>query len=106
MIVAILFGLLMFGSAFNALVSWLGDRKDGYTSLLVVAGVLVTIGGVALIDLRAAGLTLAAFAASGLPMVIGDAARTVEKREKALRLMRLVARDQAEKNQQAARDET
>jgi hypothetical protein len=103
MIVSVLFALFFFGWAFNSLVNWLGDRKDGYTSLLVVAGVLVTLGGVALIDWRAAGLALAGFAASGLPMVIGDVARTVAKREKALRLMRLVAREQAEEIERGAR---
>jgi hypothetical protein len=96
MIVTVLFALLMFGLAYNGLVSWLGERKDGYTALLVVGGVLVTLAGVALIDWQAAVITLAAFAASGIPMILGDIARTISKRERALRMMRLIASVQSE----------
>lgn len=77
--------LLLFGVLFNQLVQWLGRRHAGYTSLLVVVGVLVTLIGVAVIDWRAAVLTLGAFAASGLPMVVGDIWRAIVAREAALK---------------------
>lgn len=92
----VLFALFMFGLAYNGLVEWLGERKDGYTSLLVVAGVLITLLGITLIDWRAAALTLAGFGASGLPMVVGEIARTINKRERSLRLMRLIAAAKSE----------
>jgi len=76
-------------------VDYLDDRKDGYVALLVVAGVLVTLGGVALIDWRAAVLALVALAASGTPMVIGDILRTVRRRESAIRLRRTIANKDA-----------
>lgn len=85
---AVLFGLLMFGIAFNALVHALGARKDGYTSLLVVAGVIVTQIGVALICWQAALVSMAAFSASGLPMVIGEVYRSMRKREEILASLR------------------
>jgi thiol:disulfide interchange protein len=92
---AILFGLLMFGLAFNGLVSWLGSRKEGYVSLLVVAGVLITLGGAALLDWQAAAWVLICFAASGTPMIIGDIWRAQSARDKAARVQRLIemARD-------------
>ena len=74
---SLLFGLLMFGLAYNALVHALGDRKEGYTGLLVVAGVLVTLGAVAMISWQAALLSLGAFAASGTPMLVGDVVRHI-----------------------------
>lgn len=75
--------LLAFGAAYNALVMWAGRRgyTDGYTWLLVVIGVAVTI--------LAAGFTIGwttvavlflYFAASGLPMAAGDIARHVRAR--------------------------
>lgn len=96
MIVILLFALFMFGWAFNALVGWLDERKDGYTSLLVAAGVLITLGGVAMIDWRAAVLCLICFTASGGPMILGDIGRAIRKREAAMRMMRLIATAQAE----------
>src|SRR3990172_6568261 len=60
---SVLFGLFMFGLMFNGLVDWLGERKEGYVSLMVVGGVLVTLGGIAFISWPAAILGLAAFVA-------------------------------------------
>ena len=96
-IAALVFGLIMFGAAYNSFVNWLGERGEGYTALLVAGGVLVTLAVVALVDWRAAALTLVAFAASGAPMIIGDIARNVVRRERAIRMQRLIAAAQAGK---------
>ena len=85
---AVLFGLTCFGLAFTTFVQRLGDRKDGYTSLLVVAGVLVTLAGVALIYWPAAVLSGAAFVASGLPMIVGDIWQHIKAREAAIKLLK------------------
>ena len=90
---SVLFGLFMFGLMFNGLVDWLGERKEGYVSLMVVGGVLVTLGGIAFISWPAAILGLAAFVASGLPMVIGEIVRTIKKREMTLRIQQMIAED-------------
>lgn len=81
-------GLFFFGLAFNGLVNALDERKSGYVSLLVAGGVLITLGGVAIVSWQCALLALAMFAASGTPMIIGEAARAVRKREAALRVLR------------------
>ena len=91
----ILFGLFMFGSAYNAFVGSLEGRKDGYLAMLVAAGVGITLVGVAIISWQAAVLVLACFAASGIPMIIGEIARTIHKRERALRVQRLIAEAEA-----------
>ena len=76
-------GLLAFGIGYNWLVLELGRRgyDDGYTWLLVVGGVAVTAvaagftigwGAVLLLGLY--------FAASGLPMALGDIYRHVRAR--------------------------
>lgn len=80
----VVFGLLfVFGFLYNLAVDWL-ERKgydEGYTSILVVFGVLVTLAGVAVIDVKAATLCLIAFAASGSCMVLGGWWRHVRIRE-------------------------
>jgi hypothetical protein len=78
-------GLLLFGIGYNCLVAWLEAQgyDEGYTALLVVGGVLVTLGGVALVDWRAAALVLAAFMLSGTPMVMGGWWRHVRARKRA-----------------------
>lgn len=85
----VLFALGMFGLAYNALIHWLGNRKAGYVSLLVVGGVLVTLLGIAMVSWQAAVIGLAAFSASGLPMVIGDIYRAISAREQAVKEQRL-----------------
>lgn len=85
---AVLAGLVMFGVAYNAWMTKLGDAKEGYVALLVAGGCAVTLAGVAFVDLRAAILTLACFAASGVPMIVGDIRRYVDRREAAKRKMR------------------
>jgi ACR3 family arsenite efflux pump ArsB len=86
----------MYGIAFNYFVDQLNGRKDGYLSLLVAAGVGVTLIGVAIISWQAAVLVLACFTASGIPMIIGEISRNIQMREKALRMQRLIAEADAE----------
>jgi len=81
----ILFALVMFGIAYAMLIHWLGDRKEGYTSLLVVFGVLITLAGVAFISPIAALLTTAAFIASGVPMIIGNVLGYILRRERTIK---------------------
>lgn len=76
-------GLTAFGIGYNALVAWM-ERKgyaEGLVSLLVVVGVLVTLGGAAIINGECAAWVLAAFVCSGLPMVAGSLARYVKARD-------------------------
>jgi hypothetical protein len=98
---AVLFGLLMFGLVYNELVQRIGRRKEGYTSLLVVGGVLITLGGVALVSWQCAVLTLSAFAASGLPMTLGSIYRHIRSREQAIEYLRREAIEAMERDEQA-----
>lgn len=72
--------LFLFGILYNFIVDWLGPRKTGYTSLWVVGGSPVTLAGVAIISWQAAAVSVGAFAASGLPMVIGEIWRSIQDR--------------------------
>ena len=78
----VFFGLVLFGTGYNAFVEWAEEHgyTEGYTSLLVVAGVAATLAGVAILDFKAALLAGAMFVASGLPMIIGSIARYVRRR--------------------------
>lgn len=70
--------LLLFGVLFNSLTAWLhrNGLKDGYTWLLVAAGVTVTLlAGGFLIGWQAVGILFVLFSCSGLPMALGDAWR-------------------------------
>ena len=92
--VSVVFGLVAFGAAYNAAVTW--ARKAGwmepYTALWVAVGVAVTIVGIAaldvLLDLNAGLLALICFAASGAPMVLGDGARYVKATQSHITHMR------------------
>lgn len=89
-------GLLLFGVAYNALVEYLerDGRDRGYTAFLVVGGTLVTLGGVALlIGLEGAGMALACFSASGLPMVVGSVSRYARARVAAEEQIRQITRE-------------
>ena len=87
---AVLGGLMAFGLAYNGLVGWLERHgyDHGYTALLVVGGVGVTVlASAILIGWSDALRVLACFAASGTPMVIGSVWRYATERteeEKAL----------------------
>lgn len=78
-------GLALFGLAYNALTGWLEEKglAEGYTSDLVVGGVLVTVTASApIVGIRRAALVLGCFVASGLPMVIGARVRYRRWRER------------------------
>jgi hypothetical protein len=88
--VAVYVALLVFGVGYNALIHHLEQRgyAEGYTAILVVGGVAITLGGVATLNYEAAMITLGAFAASGLPMVIGSMYRHATMRARAQKAMR------------------
>jgi predicted tellurium resistance membrane protein TerC len=81
-VIPVLALLLVFGVAYNLVVTWLirHGYDEGYTWALVVVGVLVTLIGLALIAPNAVMLALAAFAASGAPMAVGSWWRHVRNR--------------------------
>lgn len=78
-------GLFLFGCAYALFVYWLGERKVGYVSLFVVLGAGVTLGAEAMLDSRAALLSLVLFAASGTPMIAGEIIQHIGARERAIR---------------------
>jgi len=84
-IVAVFFGLLLFGLWFNTLVAW--AEKQGYTegflSLIVVLGVIGTLSGMAILDFKGALMALCCFAASGAPMIVGSIGRYLKLRKQA-----------------------
>jgi len=88
-ILAVFFGLVLFGVGYNALVAWLERRgyAEGYMSLIVAFGVAMTLAGVALVSWQTALLTLGAFVASGTPMIVGSITRYLKKREEAKKAM-------------------
>jgi len=70
------------GGLYNALVGWLERRgyDEGYTAILVVVGVMITLAGIVVLDWGAAMLVLGAFASSGFWMVMGSWWRHVRAR--------------------------
>jgi ACR3 family arsenite efflux pump ArsB len=89
-IVAVFLGLALFGIANNSLIAWAERRgyTEGLISLFVAAGCLVTIGGLAILSIQVALLTLGAFIASGIPMIIGSLTRYLIAREKAQKALK------------------
>lgn len=75
--------LILFSILYNKWMGELGDKKRGYTALLVALGNLVTLAAVAVISWKAAAVTVVAFAISGLAMIAGDVARGQAQREQA-----------------------
>ncbi|MDY6877338.1 MAG: hypothetical protein SWK90_14200 [Chloroflexota bacterium] len=75
-------GLFVVGFLYNVLVGWLERRgyDEGYTAVLVVVGVLVTLAGSAVLDWTAAGKVLGGFVASGFWMIVGSWWRHVRAR--------------------------
>ena len=76
----ILIGLFAFGLAYN----WLFNRArpkftEPYTAEWVVVGTAATLAGAALAEPFTPSWVLCCFAASGLPMAVGDAERFVRK---------------------------
>ncbi len=94
---SVLFGLFMFGCSFNFFVGALEDKKNGYLALLVSAGFGIILIGVAIVSWQSAVWVLACSAAAGIPMIIGEAYRSIQIREKGLRIQRLIAKAEAEK---------
>ncbi len=88
-----LVGLLLFGTLYNGLVAYLERKKyiEGFVSLMVVGGVVITLMGAALISWQASAIVFACFAASGLPMVAGSIWRYMRTR----RLMQEADRTEA-----------
>jgi predicted tellurium resistance membrane protein TerC len=82
--------LFLFGFVYNLLIDWMerNDYDEGYTALLVVIGVGVTLGAYAFIDSVAALEVLLAFVASGFWMVVGSWWRHVQARRRAQDLLR------------------
>lgn len=80
-LVNILLGLFVFGLGYNWAVSRLGRKLEGYMSLVVASGVMVTLAGVLLLSPDAALVCLLAFAATGLPMIFGSILRYITRRE-------------------------
>ncbi|MEZ4683702.1 MAG: hypothetical protein R2932_56780 [Caldilineaceae bacterium] len=85
-------GLFGFGIFYNRLVAYTNRKhgQHGYTSLLVVFGVFVTL---AMLSTRIGAINTlkiaAGFVASGLPMILGDTNRYLEyKQEVAVALAR------------------
>lgn len=80
--IAVFLALMWFGVGYNALIG-LAERRhylDGFTSLAVALGVLITLAGVAILSWQAALIALACFTASGLPMIVGSIARYIRAR--------------------------
>lgn len=84
--IAVLEALFIGGVAYNAFVAWLEreGRDRGFTALLVVIGVLITLVGYAcIIGIKHALLAFFCFAASGTPMIIGSVWRYSQHRRQA-----------------------
>lgn len=89
-LLAVGFGLLLFGLTFNNLTAWL-ERKgytEGFLSLIVALGVFGTLVGVAVISWQAALLALVGFIFTGAPMIGGSIARYIRSREQAKEIFR------------------
>lgn len=79
--IPLLIGLFLFGVLYALAVYRMGDKAKGYTSLLVVVGVIVTIATSGLVigwyNVMWLGI---AFAAAGIPMIVGDAIKAINER--------------------------
>ena len=82
--------LFAFGFLYNLLVAWMERRgyDEGYTALLVVIGVGVTLVAYSFVDVVPAIEMALAFAASGFWMVVGSWWRHVQARRRAQDLLR------------------
>lgn len=84
-VIAPVFGALFIaGFFYNLFTHWI-QRKgydEGYTALLVVGGVGMTLVGIALLSREAALIVLGAFSASGFWMVMGSIWRYAQRRER------------------------
>ncbi len=89
-LLAVVFGLALFGIAYNALVAWMERRHytEGFLSLIVALGVMGTLIGLALLDFKAAMQALLAFGATGIPMIVGSIVRYIQARDAAKQALR------------------
>ncbi len=95
--------LFMFGVGYNELTAWL-ERQGydrGYTALLVVGGVLVTLlAGAVVVGVQVAMIMFGCFVASGMPMIVGSIQREARKRkedeDKAMHQARELLNDKGE----------
>jgi len=84
-------GLLLFGIGYNFLVDWLEKHgfEEGYTAILVVGGVLITLlASIPLTGIEAFLTLLVCFSASGFPMVLGSWRRYCDRRKQERELAR------------------
>jgi Na+/melibiose symporter-like transporter len=96
---AVLAALVMFGLAYNTLVEILGERKEGYTGFFVAIGTVITLAGafyVTQFHPAPIWVMLACFAASGIPMIVGDVLRVDRARQAAIRRHQAEAQKAAE----------
>jgi hypothetical protein len=80
---------------YNALIGWLERQgyHDGFVSLFVVGGVAYTVAITTwIIGVDIALILLAAFSASGFPMVVGSIARHIQQRKQEEECLRKHAR--------------
>jgi hypothetical protein len=86
---AVFLGLVLFGIGYNSFISW-AERQgytEGFISFSVVLGVVVTLGGMAILNWKGAVTALCCFAASGLPMIVGSISRYLTSRKQAQETM-------------------
>jgi hypothetical protein len=84
-LVVTLLGLHLLSWGYNALIGWLERQgyHEGFVSLFVVGGVAYTVAiATWIIGIDIALILLAAFTASGLPMVVGSIARHIAQRKR------------------------
>jgi hypothetical protein len=81
---------LLFGVFYNLLIAWWIREKflEGYASVAVAGGVLVTVGMTAIFSWQFALLVLGAFCFSGLPVGLGSIWRYVQARQRDQQAMR------------------
>jgi uncharacterized membrane protein len=97
-IIPAIIGLFLFGVIYAIIVYFMNGKHEGYTALLVVVGVAVTVAASGPVIGWDVVIYLAlAFAASGVPMIVGDVIRGIKRREAAERQL------QANLNQLAER---
>lgn len=96
-IITVYIGLILVGIIYAILIYLISEKGylEGYTSLAVVGGVLVTLAGVYFIFPLAAAYTLGAFVCTGTPMIIGDWLKNVRRRAKEQERIRAEANDSA-----------
>jgi undecaprenyl pyrophosphate phosphatase UppP len=91
---AVLAALVMFGLAYNVLMSNLGERKEGYTAICVALGTVITLLGVfysTQFQPAPWWVVVTCFVASGIPMIAGDIIRAERSRHEAIRRMQAEA---------------